>query len=303
MNPAALHTSHLESLPLLARGKVRDNYAVGSDRILMVASDRLSAFDVIMGEPIPGKGEILTQMALFWFARLGHICPNHLTGESPEGAVQPDEVAQVKGRSMLVKRLKPIPVEAVVRGYLAGSGWKEYQESQSVCGVKLPAGLKNASKLPQPIFTPAAKAEMGHHDENISFEQAVKISGADIAAKIRDLSIAIYREAADFALTKGMIIADTKFEFGLDEQGKVVLMDEVLTPDSSRYWPVEGYQTAFDKGENPPSFDKQFVRDWLEAVRINGKPWDKTPPAPKLPKDVIEKTAAKYREALQRLTA
>ncbi|MBC5782843.1 phosphoribosylaminoimidazolesuccinocarboxamide synthase [Ramlibacter sp. USB13] len=298
----ALHTSNITSLPLLARGKVRDNYAVGNDRILMVASDRLSAFDVIMGEPIPGKGEILTKMALFWFARLGHVCPNHLTGEAPESVVAPAEVPQVQGRSMLVKRLKPIMVEAVVRGYLAGSGWKEYQESQSVCGVKLPAGLKNAGKLPQPIFTPAAKATSGH-DENVSFEKVVEMIGPDLAAKIRDLSIRIYREAADFALTKGLIIADTKFEFGLDEQGNVVLMDEVLTPDSSRYWPVEGYQEAFAKGENPPSYDKQFVRDWLEAVKVDGQPWDKTPPAPRLPRDVIEKTAAKYREALQRLTA
>jgi phosphoribosylaminoimidazole-succinocarboxamide synthase len=276
---------------------------VGSDRILMVASDRLSAFDVIMGEPIPGKGELLTQMALFWFARLGHICPNHLTGEAPESVVTAEEVAQVRGRSMLVKRLKPIPVEAVVRGYLAGSGWTEYQQSQSVCGVKLPAGLKNASKLPEPIFTPAAKAEMGEHDENISFEQVVKITGPQVAAKIRDLSIRIYKEAAEFALTKGMIIADTKFEFGLDEAGNVVLMDEVLTPDSSRYWPVEGYEEAFKAGKNPPSFDKQFVRDWLEAVRVDGQPWPKKPPAPTLPADVIEKTAAKYREALERLRA
>jgi phosphoribosylaminoimidazole-succinocarboxamide synthase len=300
---AALHTSALASLPLLARGKVRDNYAVGTDRILMVASDRLSAFDVIMGEPIPGKGELLTQMALFWFGKLGHLCPNHLTGEAPESAVTPAEVPQVTGRSMLVKRLKPIPVEAVVRGYLAGSGWQEYQASQSVCGVPLPAGLKNASKLPQPIFTPAAKAEAGHHDENISFEQMVKITGPELAAKIRDISIAIYQEAAAIALTKGMIIADTKFEFGLDDAGTLVLMDEVLTPDSSRYWPVEGYEAAFQAGTNPPSYDKQFVRDWLEQVRINGKPWDKTPPAPRLPQDVIDKTAQKYREALQRLTA
>lgn len=300
---AALHTSNIRSLPLLARGKVRDNYAVGNDRILMVASDRLSAFDVIMGQPIPGKGEILTQMALFWFARLGHLCPNHLTGDAPESVVQPDEVAQVRGRSMLVKRLKPIPVEAVVRGYLAGSGWKEYQESRSVCGVPLPAGLKNAGKLPEPIFTPAAKAAVGEHDENISFERVVEMIGPQLAAKIRDTSIAIYKAAADFALTKGLIIADTKFEFGLDVQGELVLMDEVLTPDSSRYWPVEGYEAAFAAGTNPPSYDKQFVRDWLEQVRINGKPWDKTPPAPHLPQDVIEKTAAKYQEALQRLTA
>ncbi|HUR87755.1 MAG TPA: phosphoribosylaminoimidazolesuccinocarboxamide synthase [Ramlibacter sp.] len=300
---AALHTSSINSLPLLARGKVRDNYAVGDDRILMVASDRLSAFDVIMGEPIPGKGEILTQVALFWFARLGHICANHLTGEAPESVVRPDEVAQVRGRSMLVKRLKPIPVEAVVRGYLAGSGWKEYQETQSVCGVKLPAGLKNASPLPEPIFTPAAKAEFGHHDENITYERVVELCGEKVASQIRELSIRIYQEAARFARTQGMIIADTKFEFGLDENGKVVLMDEVLTPDSSRYWPLEGYEGAFETGCNPPSFDKQFVRDWLEAVRIDGQPWGKKPPAPKLPQDVIDKTAAKYREALDRLRA
>jgi phosphoribosylaminoimidazole-succinocarboxamide synthase len=299
---AALHTSNIASLPLLARGKVRDNYAVGSDRILMVASDRLSAFDVIMGEPIPGKGEILTKMALFWFARLGHVCPNHLTGEAPESVVTPAEAVQVKDRAMLVKRLKPIMVEAVVRGYLAGSGWKEYQETQSVCGVALPAGLKNASKLPEPIFTPAAKASSGH-DENVSFEKVVEMIGPGHAAQIRELSIRIYREAADFALTKGLIIADTKFEFGLDEQGRVVLMDEVLTPDSSRYWPVEGYEQAFAAGQNPPSYDKQFVRDWLESVKVDGHPWDKTPPAPRLPKEVIAKTAAKYREALERLTA
>jgi phosphoribosylaminoimidazole-succinocarboxamide synthase len=298
----ALHTSALTSLPLLARGKVRDNYAVGTDRILMVASDRLSAFDVIMGEAIPGKGEILTRMALFWFAKLGHLCPNHLTGEAPESVVTPAEVPQVTGRSMLVKRLKPIAVEAVVRGYLAGSGWKEYRESQAICGVKLPPGLKNAGKLPQPIFTPAAKAAAGEHDENISYEQVVELIGPELAAKIRDVSIAIYQEAAAIALAKGMIIADTKFEFGLDESGTLVLMDEVLTPDSSRYWPVEGYDDALRSGANPPSYDKQFVRDWLEQVRINGKPWDKTPPAPRLPQDVIEKTASKYREALQRLT-
>jgi phosphoribosylaminoimidazole-succinocarboxamide synthase len=299
----ALHTSALTSLPLLARGKVRDNYAVGTDRILMVASDRLSAFDVIMGESIPGKGEILTRMALFWFGKLGHLSPNHLTGEAPESVVTPAEVPQVAGRSMLVQRLKPIPVEAVVRGYLAGSGWKEYRESQAICGVKLPPGLRNASKLPQPIFTPAAKAAAGEHDENISYERVVELVGPQLAAKIRDVSIAIYQEAAAIALAKGMIIADTKFEFGLDEKGTLVLMDEVLTPDSSRYWPVEGYDEALRSGANPPSYDKQFVRDWLEQVRINGKPWDKTPPAPRLPQDVIEKTASKYREALQRLTA
>ncbi len=297
-----VHTSSIQSLPLLARGKVRDNYAVGEDRILMVASDRLSAFDVIMGEPIPGKGVILTQMALWWFDRLGHLCPNHLTGEAPESVVTAAEVPQVRDRSMLVKRLKPIPVEAVVRGYLAGSGWKEYQESRSVCGVLLPEGLGNASKLPQPIFTPAAKAAAGAHDENISYERVVDVVGPTLAQQIRATSIAIYETAAAIALTKGMIIADTKFEFGLDEAGTLVLMDEVLTPDSSRYWPVEGYQAALAAGANPPSYDKQFVRDWLEGVKVNGKPWDKTPPAPRLPAEVIEKTAAKYREALDRLT-
>ena len=298
-----LHTSALTSLPLLARGKVRDNYAVGTDRLLMVASDRLSAFDVILGEPIPGKGALLTQMALFWFNKLGAICPNHLTGEAPESVVTTAELAQVTGRSMLVKRLKPIPVEAVVRGYLAGTGWAEYQQTQSVCGVALPAGLTNASKLPEPIFTPAAKAEVGEHDENISYEQVVSIVGTELAAQIKKLSIEIYQTAAAFALTKGIIIADTKFEFGLDEQGTLTLMDEVLTPDSSRYWPAESYEAAFAAGLNPPSYDKQFVRDWLEAVRINGKPWDKTPPAPHLPLDVIAKTAVKYQEAMARLVA
>ncbi|HMX12104.1 MAG TPA: phosphoribosylaminoimidazolesuccinocarboxamide synthase [Burkholderiaceae bacterium] len=298
---AALLESSLHSLPLLARGKVRDNYAVGDDRILMIASDRLSAFDVIMGEPIPGKGELLTKVALFWFERLGHIVPNHLTGQAPESVVAADEVAQVQGRSMLVKRLKPLPVEAVVRGYLAGSGWKEYQQSQSVCGVALPAGLGNADRLPEPIFTPATKAEMGDHDENISFDRMVEIVGEPLASQVREVSIRLYREAADFARTKGILIADTKFEFGLDENGTLTLMDEVLTPDSSRYWPVEGYEPARSRGDNPPSYDKQFVRDWLEAVRIDGQPWGKTAPAPALPAEVIEQTAAKYREALARL--
>ncbi|MBM3386628.1 MAG: phosphoribosylaminoimidazolesuccinocarboxamide synthase [Betaproteobacteria bacterium] len=297
----ALHTSALTSVPLLARGKVRDNYAVGDDRILMVASDRISAFDVIMGEPIPGKGELLTQMALFWFDQLGpkglNICPIHLTGDAPESVVCAQEVAQVKGRSMLVKRLRPIPVEAVVRGYLAGSGWKEYQDHRAVCGVSLPEGLKNASKLPQPIYTPAAKAAVGEHDENISFERTVEMIGADLASRIRDISIRLYVAASEIAAKKGIIIADTKFEFGLDADGTLVLMDEVLTPDSSRYWPADSYA----EGGNPPSFDKQFLRDWLETAQVGGKPWDKTPPAPRLPKDVIEKTAAKYREALERL--
>ncbi|MDR3371595.1 phosphoribosylaminoimidazolesuccinocarboxamide synthase [Rhodoferax sp.] len=299
---STVHTSSLTSLTLLARGKVRDNYAVGDDRILMVASDRISAFDVIMGQPIPGKGKLLTQMALFWFDKLGpkglNICPIHLTGDSPESAVTPAEVPQVEGRSMLVKRLKPIPVEAVVRGYLAGSGWKEYQESLSVCGVTLPAGLQNASKLPEPIYTPAAKAEMGEHDENITFEKTVEMIGADLAGRIRDISIALYKAASEIAAAKGIIIADTKFEFGLDKDGTLVLMDEVLTPDSSRYWPAESYA----EGINPPSYDKQFLRDWLETAQVGGKPWSKTPPAPHLPREVIEKTAAKYQEALQHLT-
>ncbi len=293
----ALHTSALTSLPLLARGKVRDNYAVGEDRILMVASDRISAFDVIMGEAIPGKGELLTQMALFWFGKLGHICPNHLTGEAPESVVSPDEVAQVQGRAMLVKRLKPIPVEAVVRGYLAGSGWQEYQQSQSVCGVPLPKGLKNASKLPEPIFTPAAKAAVGDHDENITFDQVVETVGRTLAEKIRTISIALYETARDVAAAKGIIIADTKFEFGLDPNGNLVLMDEVLTPDSSRYWPADSYQ----EGVNPPSYDKQFLRDWLETAQVQGKPWSKSPPAPHLPQEVIAQTAAKYQEAWERL--
>ena len=293
----ALHTSSLTSLPLLARGKVRDNYAVGDDRILMVASDRISAFDVIMGEPIPGKGVLLTQMALFWFKKLGHICPNHLTGEAPESVVHADEMSQVTGRAMLVKRLQPIPIEAVVRGYLAGSGWQEYQASQSVCGVLLPKGLHNASRLPESIFTPAAKAAMGEHDENITFEQTVERIGAPLAEKIRTISIALYETALDVAAAKGIIIADTKFEFGLDPNGNLVLMDEVLTPDSSRYWPADSYQV----GVNPPSYDKQFLRDWLETAQVQGKPWSKSPPAPHLPEDVIAQTSAKYQEAWGRL--
>ena len=296
MNPT-LHTHTLGSLPLLARGKVRDNYAVGEDRILMVASDRISAFDVVMGEPIPGKGALLTQMALFWFDKLGHICPNHLTGDAPESVVSDAEKPFVTQRSMLVRRLKPIPVEAVVRGYLAGSGWKEYQESQSVCGVPLPAGLNNASRLPEPIFTPAAKAEVGEHDENISFEQTVAMIGQDLAERIRSISIALYEAAYDIAAAKGILIADTKFEFGLSPEGTLVLMDEVLTPDSSRYWPADAYR----EGANPPSFDKQYLRDWLETAQVDGVAWNKTAPAPALPQEVISLTADKYQEAWARL--
>jgi phosphoribosylaminoimidazole-succinocarboxamide synthase len=246
-------------------------------------------------------------MALFWFDQLGpkglNICPIHLTGDAPESVVSASEAAQVTGRSMLVKRLKPIPVEAVVRGYLAGSGWKEYQENQAVCGVKLPAGLKNASRLPEPIYTPAAKAAVGEHDENISFEQTVAMIGVDLAGRIRDISLQLYVAARDIAAAKGILIADTKFEFGLDADGTLVLMDEVLTPDSSRYWPTDLYEQSYREGSNPPSYDKQFLRDWLETAQINGKPWDKTPPAPRLPREVIEKTAAKYEEAMKRLMA
>ena len=298
-----LLSSSISSLPLLARGKVRDIYAVGTDRILMVASDRLSAFDVVMGEPIPGKGELLTRMALWWFERLADIVPNHLTGDDPETAVPPEERGQVRGRAMLVKRLTPLPVEAVVRGYLAGSGWTEYQVGQAVCGVPLPPGLVNAQQLPEPIFTPATKADLGSHDENISFERMGQIIGTELAERVRAVAIALYRRAAEIAFDKGIIIADTKFEFGLDADGALTLMDEVLTPDSSRFWPVEGYAAALREGRNPPSYDKQFVRDWLEQVRVDGQAWNKKAPAPALPTSVVEATAARYREALQRLAA
>lgn len=286
--------SEITSLPLLGRGKVRDNYAVGEDKILIVTSDRLSAFDVIMNEPIPDKGKVLNQMANFWFEKLGHIVPNHLTGIAPESVVTADEVAQVKGRAVVAKRLKPILVEAVVRGYLIGSGWKDYQQTGAVCGIALPADLPQAVKLPEPIFTPAAKADVGEHDENISFAEMEQRIGAELAAQIREISIRLFQEAAEYAAGRGIIIADTKFEFGLDDQGVLHLMDEVLTADSSRFWPADSYAT----GISPPSFDKQFVRDYLESITS----WNKTAPAPALPAEVIEKTAAKYREALQRLT-
>jgi phosphoribosylaminoimidazole-succinocarboxamide synthase len=290
----ALHQSDLRSLPLLSRGKVRDNYAVGDDRLLIVTSDRLSAFDVVMAEPIPDKGRVLNRMALFWFDRLADVVPNHLTGIAPETVVAPDEAAQVAGRSMVVKRLKPIPVEAVVRGYLIGSGWKDYQATGAVCGIALPAGLRMAERLPEPIFTPAAKAEMGEHDENISYADVVAIVGAPLAERIRAVSLELYRRASEYAATRGIIIADTKFEFGLDDAGTLHLMDEVLTADSSRFWPADSYRV----GTSPPSFDKQYVRDYLET--LTG--WAKTPPPPPLPPEVIEATASKYREALQRLT-
>ncbi|CAB3783941.1 Phosphoribosylaminoimidazole-succinocarboxamide synthase [Paraburkholderia ultramafica] len=290
---STLYESTLRSLPLLGRGKVRDNYAVGNDQLLIVTTDRLSAFDVIMGEPIPNKGRVLNEMANFWFEKLKHVVPNHLTGVAPESVVAADEVEQVKGRAVVVKRLEPILVEAVVRGYLAGSGWKDYQATGSVCGVQLPPGLQNAQKLPEPIFTPAAKAEMGHHDENITYDEMERRIGTELSATIRDISIKLYKEAADYAATRGIIIADTKFEFGLDNHGKLYLMDEALTADSSRFWPADQYQV----GTNPPSFDKQFVRDWLET-----QPWKKEPPAPKLPDDVVTRTGEKYQEALERLT-
>ena len=298
MSITTLFETSLHSLPLLARGKVRDNYAVGTDRILMVASDRISAFDVVMGQPIPGKGALLTQMALFWFGKLAHIVPNHLTGEAPESVVAPDEVAQVSGRSMLVKRLKPLPVEAVVRGYLAGSGWKEYQNNGHVCGVPLPPGLTIASRLPEPIFTPATKAEMGEHDENISFERMADTIGAALADQVRQIAIRLYTEAAEYALSRGIIIADTKFEFGLSPDGTLILMDEILTPDSSRFWPLASYQA----GTNPPSYDKQYLRDWLEKVQVGGAAWDKRAPAPEMPEDIIDATHGRYLAAIN-LTA
>ena len=290
----ALFQSTLHSLPLLGRGKVRDNFAVGADKLLIVTSDRLSAFDVVLNEAIPDKGRVLNQMALFWFDRLADVVPNHLTGIAPETVVAPDEVEQVAGRSMVVRRLAPIMVEAVVRGYLIGSGWKDYQASGSVCGIALPAGLQLAQKLPEPIFTPARKAEHGEHDENISFEVMVTAIGEPLATRIREVSLTLYSRAAAYAATRGILIADTKFEFGLDEAGTLYLMDEVLTADSSRFWPADSYQV----GMSPPSFDKQYVRDYLESL----SDWGKTAPPPALPPEVVERTAAKYREALQRLT-
>jgi phosphoribosylaminoimidazole-succinocarboxamide synthase len=287
-----LYESQIKTLPRIGKGKVRDIYAVGDDKMLIVASDRLSAFDVVLPDPIPDKGRVLNEMANFWFDRLGHIVPNQLTGIDPESVVSDNEKSQVRGRSVVVRKLKPLPIEAVVRGYLIGSGWKDYQKSGKVCGLSLPEGLQQAQKLPQPIFTPATKAESGH-DENISFEEVEKLIGARLAAKVRDVSIRLYKEAADYAATRGIIIADTKFEFGLDSRNSIVLIDEVLTADSSRFWPADSYRV----GISPPSYDKQYVRDYLETLD-----WDKTPPAPKLPGDVISKTAQKYREALEKLT-
>ncbi len=291
---SALHESNLTSLKFLHRGKVRDIYEVDDQHLLIVQTDRLSAFDVILPTPVPGKGEVLTALSNFWFAKLGHVIPNHLSGIVPENVVKTDaDRAQVKGRAFVVKRLKPLPIEAIVRGYLVGSGWKDYKKTGAVCGIALPAGLQEAQKLPQPLFTPSTKAAVGEHDENISFEEAKKLLGDARAEEVKRATLALYTEAADYAATKGIIIADTKFEFGVDAAGKLYLIDEALTPDSSRFWPADQYKV----GSNPPSYDKQFVRDWLESSG-----WNKRPPAPEVPADVLQKTSDKYREALRRLT-
>ena len=286
--------SSIKSLPLVARGKVRDIYAVGNDKLLLVTSDRLSAYDVILPTPIPQKGEILVALANFWFDKLKHIVPNQLTGIDPETVVAAHERDQVRGRAIVVNKYQVLPIEAVVRGYLEGSGWKEYQESQSVCGIRLPPGLQRAAKLPQPIFTPATKAAAGEHDENIDFATCEKIIGVARAAEVRDTAIRLYSEAADYALTKGIIIADTKFEFGLDGKGKLHLVDEALTPDPSRFWPLNSYRV----GASPESFDKQYIRNWLDSIAF-----DRKPPAPPIPTEIAQKTSDKYREALVRLTA
>ncbi len=290
----ALFQSDIKSLKLLSRGKVRDIYEVDREKLLIITTDRLSAFDVVLPTPIPGKGQVLTSVSNFWFEKLKHIVPNQLTGISPESVVADNEKDQVRGRALVVKKLKPLPIEAIVRGYLAGSGWKEYQKSQSVCGIPLTAGLREADKLPQPLFTPSTKAAVGFHDENISFARAEELLGKELAAKVQEVAIALYREAAEYAAGKGIIIADTKFEFGLDDSGTLYIIDEVMTPDSSRFWPVDQYQP----GSNPPSFDKQYVRDWLESTG-----WNKKPPAPELPAEVAARTGEKYREALAKLTA
>ena len=292
-NHSTLFESSLKSLKFLHRGKVRDLYAVGNDQLLVIQTDRLSAFDVILPDPIPEKGRVLTEMSFFWFSKLGHVIPNHLTGIAPESVVKPDERGQVLGRATVVRKLKPLMIEAVVRGYIIGSGWKDYQKTGAVCGIKLPAGLKEAAQLREAIFTPATKAPAGQHDENISFAEAEKIVGAGLAAKVRAVSIQLYSEAAAYAQTRGIIIADTKFEFGTDAAGNLVLIDEILTPDSSRFWPASEYRV----GLSPPSFDKQIVRNWLET-----QPWNKKAPAPKLPAEVLKKTSEKYQEVLRLLT-
>jgi phosphoribosylaminoimidazole-succinocarboxamide synthase len=290
---AGVLQTNIKSLPFLHQGKVRDIYAVGDDKLLVIQTDRLSAFDVILDDPIPNKGKVLTSMSNFWFRKFGHLMPHHMTDIDPVTVVAPEEREQVEGRAVVVKKFKPLAIEAIVRGYLIGSGWKDYQKTGAVCGIPLPAGLKEAQKLPETIFTPSTKAPMGQHDENISFEEAEKIVGADVARKVRDAAIQLYTEAAEFAATKGIIIADTKFEFGLDDAGRIFLIDEILTPDSSRFWPAASYQV----GMSPPSFDKQFVRDWLET-----QPWNKKAPAPRLPTEVAQQTGDKYAEALRLLT-
>ena len=287
-----VYETSIKSLPLVGRGKVRDIYAVGDDKLLIVTTDRLSAYDVILPTPVPEKGRVLNDLANFWFARLASIVPNHLTGIDPETVVVPGERDQVRGRSIVVRRMQPLPVEAVVRGYLEGSGWKEYQESGKVCGIPLPPGLQRASKLPEPIFTPATKAEAGHHDENIDFGRMAKMVGDNRAREVRDTAIALYRAAADYAASRGIIIADTKFEFGVDGEGKLHLIDEALTPDSSRFWPADTWKV----GASPESFDKQYVRNWLDSIGFQRKP-----PAPEMPPDVARKTSEKYQEARQRL--
>ncbi len=290
----ALHDSALPGLEMINRGKVRDVYAVDADHLLIVTSDRLSAFDVVLPQPIPGKGEVLTRVANFWFGRTAGIIPNHLSHISVSDVVtSPAERNRLGDRAVVVRRLKPLPVEAIVRGYLIGSGWKDYQATGQVCGIELPANLQQADQLPEALFTPSTKADVGDHDENIDFAQTVALLGQDLAAQVRDASLQIYRESAAYARERGIIIADTKFEFGLDDAGKLHLIDEVLTPDSSRFWPADQYQP----GMSPPSFDKQFVRDYLETLD-----WDKTPPGPTLPEDIIRKTAEKYQEAERRLT-
>ena len=293
MTEPTLYESSIKSLPFLHRGKVRDIYAVGDDKLLVIQSDRLSAFDVILPTPVPGKGRVLTALSFFWFDKLGHVIPNHLTGVEPESVVAPGERDQVAGRAMVVRRLKPLPIEAIARGYIIGSGWKDYQRTGAICGIALPAGLREAEKLPAPIFTPSTKAAIGKHDENIPFAEVERLLGAARARAVRDATLRLYTDAADYARSRGIIIADTKFEFGVDEAGQLYLIDEALTPDSSRFWPAGEYRV----GMSPPSFDKQFVRDWLEAQR-----WNKQPPAPELPADVLAKTAEKYREAYRLLT-
>jgi phosphoribosylaminoimidazole-succinocarboxamide synthase len=290
---SSVQETSLRSLRLLHRGKVRDLYDIDVDRMLIIQTDRLSAFDVILPTPIPGKGRVLTAMSNFWFRKLGHVIPNHLLDVAPESVVAANERDQVEGRAFVVRKLKPLPVEAIVRGYIAGSGWKDYQKTQMICGIALPAGLQEAQQLPQPLFTPSTKAAPGTHDENISFAEMEKLMEPTLAAQVRDKTVQLYSEAAVYAATRGIIIADTKFEFGQDAAGKLYLIDEALTPDSSRFWPKASYKV----GTNPPSFDKQFVRDWLEANK-----WNKKPPAPALPDEVLRKTGEKYEEALKLLT-